>query len=83
MSLVLSLNLIFSNYLVILGTFTYRTLTANSKDGTDHGWSGNSFMLGGSINGGKILGQYPDNLTSNSLLNVGKLVVISVSRYLS
>jgi hypothetical protein len=49
-----------------------RTLTANSKGGSDHGWSGNTFMLGGSINGGHILGTYPNDLTRDSPLDVGK-----------
>ncbi len=29
-------------------------------------------MIGGSINGGKILGSYPDDLTEASRLNIGK-----------
>ena len=31
-----------------------RTITSNSL-GTDHGWGGNAVVLGGSVNGGKIL----------------------------
>jgi uncharacterized protein (DUF1501 family) len=30
-----------------------RTLDPNTGDGTDHGWGGNHFMMGGSVNGGK------------------------------
>lgn len=36
-----------------------RTLDPNTGDGTDHGWGGNHFMIGGSVAGGKVLGQYP------------------------
>merc|ERR1719203_1460610 len=51
-----------------------RTLVANSNDGTDHAWGGNYFVLGGSMNGvgGKILGEYPDNLTDAGPLNIGR-----------
>ena len=48
-----------------------RTITSNGL-GTDHGWGGNHFILGGSVNGGKILGTYPDDLTAASLLNSGR-----------
>jgi len=39
-----------------------RTLTANSKDGSDHGWGGNYFMMGGQVKGGQMLGKYPSDL---------------------
>jgi uncharacterized protein (DUF1501 family) len=52
-----------------------RTLTPNSEGGSDHGWSGNSFMIGGSINGGTILGEYLDDLTSRNPLNIGKFLL--------
>ena len=49
-----------------------RTLDPNSGprgDGTgagsDHGWGGNNFMLGGSVKGKQILGTYPDDFTEN------------------
>jgi len=38
-----------------------RTLTSNGR-GTDHGWGGNHFVLGGSVNGGQVFGRYPDDL---------------------
>ena len=49
-----------------------RTLTLNTGGGTDHGWSGQSFVMGGSIVGGKIFGDYPKQLDSNSPLNIGR-----------
>ncbi len=49
------------------------TLSPNSGGGTDHGWSGTSFALGGGIKGGRILGQYPNDFTVHNPLNVGKL----------
>ena len=48
-----------------------RTITSNGL-GTDHGWGGNHFVLGGSVNGGKIHGKYPDDLTDASVLNAGR-----------
>lgn len=47
-------------------------MSGNSGDGTDHGWGGINFMLGGSVKGGKILGSYPDDLTVNNELDIGK-----------
>jgi len=36
-----------------------RHLYPNGNRGTDHGWAGNYFVLGGDLDGGKIIGQYP------------------------
>lgn len=63
---------VWDNLAIVVSSDFGRTLTPNSKGGSDHGWSGNTFMIGGSINGGHILGEFPDNLTENSLLNVGR-----------
>ena len=49
-----------------------RTLSPNSGLGTDHGWSGHSFILGGDVKGGKILGEYPDQLVGSSDISVGR-----------
>ncbi len=35
-----------------------RTLTSNDR-GSDHAWGGNHFIMGGSVDGRKIFGQYP------------------------
>jgi len=41
-----------------------RTLASNGR-GTDHGWGGNAFVLGGSVRGGKVHGTYPDSLRAD------------------
>ena len=62
-----------------------RTLTSNGK-GSDHAWGGNHFVMGGPVNGGRILGQYP-SLASGSNLdsdrrNRGRLIpTTSVDEY--
>ena len=48
-----------------------RTITSNGK-GTDHAWGGNYAVLGGEINGGKILGKYPTKLGADGELNFGR-----------
>ncbi|MBS7807890.1 DUF1501 domain-containing protein [Variovorax sp. PCZ-1] len=35
-----------------------RTLTSNG-DGSDHGWGGHQFIMGGAVKGGTIVGSYP------------------------
>ena len=36
-----------------------RTLTTNG-DGSDHGWGGHYMVMGGAVNGGRLMGQLPD-----------------------
>lgn len=45
-----------------------RTITSNGK-GSDHAWGGNQIVMGGAVNGGKILGAYP-KMNANYPLNV-------------
>ena len=42
-----------------------RTLTSNGN-GSDHAWGGNNMIMGGAVNGGKILGAYPKLVLNNS-----------------
>jgi uncharacterized protein (DUF1501 family) len=51
-----------------------RTLTSNG-DGTDHAWGGTSMVIGGSLNGKKMYGKYP-NLKLNDDLDIGNGVFI-------
>jgi len=43
-----------------------RTLTTNNQ-GSDHAWGGNSIVLGGAVNGGTILGEYPELRLNNPI----------------
>jgi len=48
-----------------------RTLSSNGQ-GTDHGWGGNHFVIGGGVAGGRIFGEYPADLTEVSAINIGR-----------
>ena len=55
-----------------------RTMTSNG-DGTDHGWGGHHFVLGGAVNGGEIFGRFPQfGLALNDSANNAYLPVTSV-----
>ncbi|MFK8050361.1 MAG: DUF1501 domain-containing protein [Halioglobus sp.] len=59
-----------------------RTLTSNGK-GSDHGWGGHHMVMGGSVEGGQIVGEYPE-LRANNPLDVGRGVyapTLSVDEY--
>jgi uncharacterized protein (DUF1501 family) len=60
-----------------------RTLTSNG-DGSDHGWGGNQFIIGGKVRGGMIYGKYPRLNLGNSLdTGRGRFVPTTpVDRYL-
>ena len=49
-----------------------RTLNPNTGRGSDHGWGGNYMMFGGGVKGGQIVGTYPDDLTDDGDLSVGR-----------
>ena len=48
-----------------------RTLTSNGS-GSDHAWGSNMILMGGSVDGGKIHGQYPFSLAPGNELDVGR-----------
>jgi uncharacterized protein (DUF1501 family) len=51
-----------------------RTLTSNGK-GSDHGWGGHHIVMGGSVTGGQIYGEYP-LLSPYGPLDVGRGVYV-------
>ena len=48
-----------------------RTLSSNGQ-GTDHGWGGNTFVMGGAVKGRRILGSYPSDISEGSDLDLGR-----------
>jgi cullin-associated NEDD8-dissociated protein 1 len=48
-----------------------RTLASNGR-GTDHAWGGNHFVAGGKVKGNQILGSYPNTLTDEFELSLGR-----------
>lgn len=61
-----------------------RTLNSNGN-GSDHGWGGNQFVMGGAVSGGQVYGEYPISLlgSENPLdLGRGRLIpTLSVDEY--
>ena len=59
-----------------------RTLSSNGL-GTDHGWGGNNFLIGGGLSGGKVLGSYPNatQLGKGGALNIGRGRVIPTTSW--
>lgn len=47
-----------------------RTLSTNG-DGTDHGWGGHHFVVGGAVRGGRFFGQMPSLAQSNNPNDAG------------
>jgi cullin-associated NEDD8-dissociated protein 1 len=61
------------NDVVLVQTSDFgRTLTPNTGGGSDHGWGGNSFLVGGSVKGNRIIGQYPTDLTDDGAQSLGR-----------
>lgn len=57
--------------LIVVTSEFGRTLAGNGI-GSDHGYSQNSYIFGGGVKGGKILGEFPKNLTDFSSLSLGR-----------
>ena len=63
---------IWENVVLIETSDFARTLTPNSGHGTDHAWGGNYFIIGGDVNGGNILGHYPEDIRTDGPYNIGR-----------
>ena len=55
-----------------------RTLAVNG-DGTDHGWGAHHFVIGGAVNGNRIVGDIPDPVLGNSQDSGGGRLIPGVS----
>ncbi|GAA5167301.1 DUF1501 domain-containing protein [Viridibacterium curvum] len=55
----------------------------NNGDGTDHGWGGHHFIVGGAVKGGQLYGQFPEVAlrTSTDVGNGRLLPTTSVDQY--
>merc|ERR1719387_138330 len=52
-----------------------RSLTSNGA-GTDHGWAGNHFVLGGDVDGGRVLNDFPSSLLKDNEQDAGRARLI-------
>jgi uncharacterized protein (DUF1501 family) len=50
---------------VLIATEFGRTVAINGTRGTDHGTGGCAFLVGGAVNGGRVLADWPGLATSN------------------
>lgn len=64
---------VWNNVTIVSGSEFGRTLE-NNGFGTDHGWGGNNFILGGSLNGSHVLGQYPWDLDVEVNIGRGRMI---------
>ena len=62
---------VWDDVVFIVGSEFGRTITSNGA-GTDHGWGGNYFMLGGKVKGGRFLGEYPHDLSPSGKEYIGR-----------
>ena len=62
--------------LTFTGSDFGRTLTSNGN-GSDHGWGGNTLVMGNAVEGGKVFGRYPElKLGKDNPLDAGDGVLI-------
>lgn len=66
------------NVTVTVGSEFGRSLNTNGK-GTDHGWGGHTFVMGGAVKGGQILGSYPPELGLRTELSIGRALIPTTS----
>jgi uncharacterized protein (DUF1501 family) len=49
-----------------------RTMSRNGREGSDHAWGGHYMVLGGNVRGGRVLGDYPDDLMDTGRWSIGR-----------
>ncbi|WP_425409689.1 DUF1501 domain-containing protein [Hyphococcus sp.] len=55
-----------------------RTLTIN-RDGTDHGWGAHHFVIGGGVNGARIVGDFPEPVLDHQFDSGNGRLIPSIS----
>jgi len=69
------------NVTIVTASEFGRTLDGNGF-GSDHGWGGNHMVLGGSVKGGQIKGEYPTDLSEDTgVLNIGRGRIIPTTSW--
>ncbi len=53
-----------------------RTMTGNGNNGTDHAWGNNQMVMGGAVDGGKVIGDYPSFSTSDPFFLDSRGVIV-------
>merc|ERR1712110_1248715 len=62
---------VFESTVLVTSSDFGRSLTSNGA-GTDHGWAGNHFVIGGGIQGGKIYNDFPSSLAEGNGQDAGR-----------
>jgi len=62
---------IWNNVVFVTESEFARTLDSNGG-GSDHAWAGNHFIIGGSINGGRIMNKFPASLRAGNDHDLGR-----------
>merc|ERR1712136_38183 len=70
---------VWNNVVVQVRSEFGRTLESN-RGGADHGWGGNSLILSGALNGGRILNRFPASYASGNSRDAGRGRLILSSR---
>merc|ERR1712151_714178 len=62
---------IWNNVTLFTSSEFARTLDSNGG-GSDHGYAGNHFLIGGALRGGKIFNQFPESLLLGARMDLGR-----------
>jgi len=62
---------VWNNVVVMSESEFARTLDSNGG-GSDHAWAGNHFVIGGGLNGGKVLNRYPASVAAGNPRDLGR-----------
>jgi len=60
-----------NNVILMTSSEFARTLDTNGG-GSDHAWAGNHFIIGGSLNGGRVFNQFPATLAEGNSRDLGR-----------